>query len=86
MGGDEFVVLASDARQGAEAVLMTRIQAAVERFNAEGGRGYALSLSIGLTRCAPARGEVSVDALLADADRDMYRQKRRAARRERTSK
>jgi diguanylate cyclase (GGDEF)-like protein/PAS domain S-box-containing protein len=86
MGGDEFVILASDARQGAEMVLLNRIHTAVERFNAEGGRAYTLSLSVGLTRCAPARSEVSVDALLADADRDMYRQKRRAAKRDRPPK
>jgi diguanylate cyclase (GGDEF)-like protein/PAS domain S-box-containing protein len=86
MGGDEFVVLASDARRGAETVLLSRIQAAVDRFNADSGRAYSLSLSVGLTRCAPASTEVSVDALLAEADRDMYRQKRRAARRERSQK
>ena len=86
MGGDEFVVLASDARRGAETVLQNRIQAAVDRFNAESDRAYTLSLSVGLTRFAPATSEASVDALLAEADRDMYRQKRRAAKRGRSAR
>jgi diguanylate cyclase (GGDEF)-like protein len=77
MGGDEFVILAAGAREGAEDALLSRIQAALRHFNQSSDRPYTLSLSIGFTRCSAAAPHESVDILLAEADRAMYGQKRR---------
>lgn len=77
VGGDEFVVLAPGARPGAEEVLTERLQTSIDRYNRTRGRPYDLSLSFGIARHTPESATASVDDLLAQADRLMYRHKRR---------
>jgi diguanylate cyclase (GGDEF)-like protein/putative nucleotidyltransferase with HDIG domain len=76
MGGDEFVVLVPDlTHEGLEENLQ-RLRAAVEMTGVR--LGFAnLSLSVGAVVFSPAEGDVDADAILAEADRRMYANKRR---------
>lgn len=75
MGGDEFVILAVDAGEHGSEILTRRLNERVERYNEERGGSIPLSLSIGTVRLVPDPN-VTIDALLAEADRLMYDQKR----------
>jgi GGDEF domain-containing protein len=76
MGGDEFVVLAPDIDQEALNEHIQRLQDAVEQTGAR--LGYpGLSSSIGAVVFVPTEGDIDADAILADADRRMYANKRR---------
>ena len=75
MGGDEFVILAVDAGEQGEEILTTRLRERVHRYNEESGRPYELSLSIGAVHVRPGP-DVTVDSLIAAADRLMYERKR----------
>lgn len=78
-GGDEFVVVAMDAGKDSEHIIRRRIQAAMRRLNAEGGRPYELCLSVGIYR-APAEEITSTDEVLNAADSRMYEEKRGKSR------
>ena len=69
-GGDEFLVVAS----GREEDLNAAIQRAVERYNAEEGMPFALSLSVGLVR-ADAADQPVLDKCVQAADAMMYDRK-----------
>lgn len=73
LGGDEFVVLAVDARSETERVIATRLNAGLEKYNRETKRTYPLRMSVGAHR-APA--STPLQDLLAEADQQMYEQKR----------
>jgi two-component system cell cycle response regulator len=74
MGGDEFAILAIEARdEGAEAVV-ARLRLNLMNRLFETHRPYRLSLSIGLARYEPAQ-PCTVDELLAQADARMYGEK-----------
>jgi diguanylate cyclase (GGDEF)-like protein/putative nucleotidyltransferase with HDIG domain len=76
MGGDEFVVLAPDIERAALEENIQRLRGAVELIGIE--LGYAgLSLSVGVAVFEPLEGDVDADAILAEADRKMYTNKRR---------
>jgi diguanylate cyclase (GGDEF)-like protein/PAS domain S-box-containing protein len=75
MGGDEFVILAVDAGEQGEKILTTRLREQLQRFNEENDRPYALSLSVGAVHVKPGP-DVTVDSLIAAADRLMYANKR----------
>ena len=75
MGGDEFCVLlrgesAIDAERAVD-----RMQDAVAAVNAEEGRVFQLSLSVGIARFDPEQ-PVSLDQLIERADGSMYAHKR----------
>lgn len=74
LGGDEFVVLAIDAAPGSEALIASRLDAAVRE---QGGpkAPFTLSLSIGSSIFDPAQ-PVALDKLLSEADARMYEKKR----------
>jgi GGDEF domain-containing protein len=77
MGGDEFVVLAPDIQRSALEENVQRFRDAVERTGVR--LGYSgLSSSIGAVVFVPGEGDVDADTLLAEADRKMYANKRRA--------
>ena len=78
LGGDEFCVLMTESTGEGPDVAIARLQEKVKAFNADRGRQYTLSLSVGAARYDPA-APASLDALLEQADRAMYRQKRRPA-------
>ena len=75
MGGDEFVILAVDAGEHGSDILTRRLNERVARYNQDRGGEFRLSLSIGTVRMVPDPN-VTIDALLAEADRLMYDQKR----------
>ncbi len=77
IGGDEFCILLSATADspGVEAVL-ERLAGKVAARNAQASSRYALAYSVGHVTFEPERHD-SVDALLSDADRLMYAQKRR---------
>ena len=76
IGGDEFAVLAIEARQDSGEVLMARLQENLVRYNAQPDLRYKLSISAGVATLDP-EGTLSVEDLMARADAALYDQKRR---------
>jgi diguanylate cyclase (GGDEF)-like protein/PAS domain S-box-containing protein len=77
IGGDEFVALVIVPPDDV-ATITKRLTWHVDKFNATAGRGYRLSMSVGVAHFATA-GSNSLEALIAEADAAMYRQKRPAS-------
>jgi diguanylate cyclase (GGDEF)-like protein len=75
LGGDEFVVLAIGASAASLPLLEERLRATVRAHNAQEGRVYHLSLSVGVAHYDPKRPR-SFKELLNQADALMYEQKR----------
>ena len=76
VGGDEFAVFALlDEDDGASAI-SHRLQAAIDRFNAQAVPTMKLSMSVGIEEL-PCKSETPLDELLSRADRAMYEKKRR---------
>jgi diguanylate cyclase (GGDEF)-like protein len=71
LGGDEFIVLLRDA--GADSMDRARVRLAqrLGEHNATAGRPYTLSLSLGFAR-QPAVDGITLERLVAEADRAMY--------------
>lgn len=78
MGGDEFVILAVDSGEKGEEILTNRLRERVEQYNNESKRPYRISLSVGAVRVPPDRA-LTIDDVIASADKLMYRNKRRKA-------
>jgi diguanylate cyclase (GGDEF)-like protein len=76
LGGDEFLVLLPDADTAAVARAVVRIREAIRQPIVIGdGRTVTVGLSAGVA-LRPANGDVTLDALCAEADAAMYRDKR----------
>jgi diguanylate cyclase (GGDEF)-like protein/PAS domain S-box-containing protein len=75
IGGDEFAILALETAEINPDMLVLRLNQGLKDFNQQRIRPYNLSLSIGLARYTPNL-PLSIDHLLAEADRRMYAQKR----------
>jgi two-component system cell cycle response regulator len=75
MGGDEFVVLVTDAGEADVSALQARLAESLRTYSTEGSRPYELRVSIGVARYEP-RSSQSIDELVDRADELMYRQKR----------
>lgn len=72
-GGDEFVILANaDGEEMLEA-LKSGINEELTKLNGEAAAPYDLTISIGLAKVEQG---MSLDALIAEADKEMYREKR----------
>jgi len=81
MGGDEFAVLMPETTLEEAGVAFERIREQVlERMRFY---GWPVNLSVGLSTCSGPGS--TVDALIADADREMYEDKRRTASRREAS-
>ncbi len=74
-GGDEFAVLAIEYAPVSDQVVRIRLQTNLDSLNADQGRRYPLSLSLGTTRYDPNQ-PLSLEELIAQADRSMYEEKR----------
>ena len=74
VGGDEFVVVCPEAGEDVVAAVKERLRAAVSEV-ASTLAHEGLGVSIGVVRARGGRGEV--DDILAEADAEMYRMKRR---------
>ncbi len=73
LGGDEFAVLALEASSHDEVAILGRLKESL--LTAAGSEDrYDLSLSVGVARFDPKRS-LPLEALLAEADRSMYREK-----------
>jgi diguanylate cyclase (GGDEF)-like protein len=79
IGGDEFVVLEPHAGPGDAGSSVARLRENLRRRNAEGGRPYELSLSVGVAHGGPEE-HATVEELLTRGDRLMYAEKRRRRR------
>ena len=75
MGGDEFVIFPAGKKESHVSIVMGRLQANIDIYNAEKERGYTLSMSIGIASYDPGNPH-STDDLLAEADRSMSVHKR----------
>jgi diguanylate cyclase (GGDEF)-like protein len=75
LGGDEFAVFVADADESSIPIVKNRIQLKVDACNAEPGRQYSLSFSVGM---APSNfsGASDLETLLGIADALMYDDKR----------
>lgn len=71
LGGDEFVVLLSGARKADAEQVIRKFADAVQAYNEEAGRGYALKFSAGLVEFEPSAHR-NIEALLAEGDAQMY--------------
>lgn len=76
IGGDEFAVLMIENSTADSKMLISRLQRECDIHNTKSGRNYELSLSIGITHCAP-ECSYTIEELLDRADKLMYEQKRR---------
>jgi two-component system, cell cycle response regulator len=75
IGGDEFVVITSDAEQNHVKGMVGRLQKNVEKHNRTGNRSFKLSLSVGFAVKTPDM-PCSLDHLISLADSSMYYQKK----------
>lgn len=76
MGGDEFAVLTIDPAEKAGNILLNRLQKSLDTHNKSERIKYTLSLSIGVARYNPETPRSS-EELMAQADRLMYKDKKR---------
>jgi len=74
IGGDEFVVLITDADKDSIETVYTRVQDKLTSLNKACRRHYEIALSIGIVHADPAR-MIDLDALLSQADALMYEHK-----------
>lgn len=74
LGGDEFVVLASALEGEGIEILKHRLERALAQLNAEPGREYRLSFSVGVATFDPL-APIPIESLLVEADARMYEAK-----------
>ena len=75
LGGDEFVILCTDnSALGNEENILNRLNENIEKTNRQTNRQYPMSLSVGVGRYEH-QAPCSIDALLRQADRAMYKNK-----------
>jgi diguanylate cyclase (GGDEF)-like protein len=74
IGGDEFVVLASDTSLENSELITSRIRGALEALNQQADASYHLGLSLGIAAYNPDFPS-TVNELITQADRLMYQQK-----------
>ncbi len=76
MGGDEFTAFAIGVSDVSDAPMLPRLRDSLDALNSQPGRRFPLSLSLGVAHYQ-SDSFVSVDQLLAAADKTLYEQKRR---------
>ncbi|OYQ65272.1 GGDEF domain-containing protein [Pseudanabaena sp. SR411] len=75
LGGDEFVALLSNADRRETQQILQRLDQVLTDFNNQACRGYDIAYSVGIIEFDAIRHQ-SINDLLADGDRLMYKQKR----------
>lgn len=75
IGGDEFVILETDAGPTDTQTSVARLQENLRQHNAESAQDYALSLSVGIVR-GGVDNDSTVETLLTRGDELMYEEKR----------
>jgi len=79
LGGDEFAILALETSARYQEAILHRLSENLDRLNA-GETRYTVAVSVGVARFDPEH-PLSLGDLMSQADRDMYRHKRRNATR-----
>lgn len=79
IGGDEFVVLATDSGTTSTQAIVERLRRELHHRNASGDHRYHLSCSVGAARFDPD-APPSIEELIAAADSMLYEQKRQKRR------
>jgi diguanylate cyclase (GGDEF)-like protein/PAS domain S-box-containing protein len=74
LGGDEFVVLAFGANYASSDIVIKRMQEQLDFFNAQENRSFKLLISIGTALYEP-QSPCSIDELILQADKTMYKHK-----------
>lgn len=74
LGGDEFTILAFADNEAGHDTINTRIQERLDEFNSRKERPYRFSFSMGIAHVHP-EAMVSIEQLLAKADRALYEHK-----------
>jgi len=75
LGGDEFAVFIGEADESETESIRRRVQQHLDTSNAQPGRSYPLSFSIGIVSTSSAEG-LDIEAFLSRADALMYQHKR----------
>lgn len=75
ISGDEFVVIPVGSTKDCVDIVVGRLQKALEIYNSKSRRGYKISLSFGIAYYDPEK-PCTIEALLAQADKSMYDQKK----------
>ncbi len=75
IGGDEFAVIVFENDEFADENIRKRLNYIVTALNSDGTHQFNIALSIGITRYDPEH-PCSLDALIAQADRQMYDEKK----------
>jgi len=75
IGGDEFVVMPVGNTEDSVEIITARLEKNLESYNAQLSRGFSLSMSVGIAFFDPEH-PMTVDELLIEGDRMMYRQKK----------
>lgn len=74
-GGDEFVAIINDTSESLPEIISQRLEESLQKLNSEGAQRFKLSFSVGFARYEPT-SPCSIEELLGQADRDMYRNKK----------
>lgn len=72
LAGDEFTIIAWDADRNHIEAILDRIEKAVIESNEKNNEPFRLSMSVGYTIFTRER-DISFDALMVEADKDLYR-------------
>ncbi len=75
LGGDEYAVLAFVDHSDTSVAVSKRLQSGIDEFNRQAGRPFQLSISFGIEEL-PDTDDVSLEALISQADHAMYGRKR----------
>lgn len=75
LGGDEFAVLIINADETAEHIIAERLQSKFDEYNAESGKPYEISASVGIAAVG-FDGAATIEQTMKSADDAMYEQKR----------
>ena len=74
LGGDEFVVLMADLDSDGLRIVLDRVRKNIAAFNLEARFSWSLAISLGVV-VYDAAHPATLEALMASADRAMYREK-----------
>jgi len=76
LGGDEFVLLLAATDENTDEIIRRRVQERFDSCNAQPGRRYELSFSMGIVTTT-AETPPALEKLMAQADAAMYKEKQR---------
>lgn len=77
VGGDEFVVLVLEDADETVETMLKRLRLEVDKRNAQAGRCYKLSISVGVGSY-PASYDFNIQQLIKEADQRMYQAKKQS--------